>query len=107
MASTSSHNKDAISIKVDISGKGGSNTVDLNNISSSMTIGALKAKLRVQPNARFGRLDQFENWDNRCTLSDYFVKSGESFECVVQCVIEDGQSTFDDYNEWLAAYKQQ
>lgn len=103
----SSSGTGSISIKVEIPSKGNNRTVDLNNLSSSTTIGDLKAKLNVQPNSHFGRSDQFENWDNRRTLSDYFVQSGESFQCVIQCSVEDGQASFDDYNEWLTAYKNQ
>lgn len=62
-------------------------------------------KLSVRPNSRFGRLNQFENWDNRRPLSDYFVKNGEQFICVIQCVIEDGQPNVDDYDQWLLANK--
>lgn len=107
MASTSSSGNDLISITVEMSSKGRNTTVDLNDITSSMTIGELKTKLNVRPNSRFGRLNQFENWDNRRSLSDYFVKNSESFQCVKQCTMEDGQPSFDDYNEWLLAYKNQ
>ena len=68
---------------------------------------SLKKQLKVAENSRFGRLNQFENWDNRRTLDDYFVKNNEQFMCVTQCVIEEGQPNCDDYNEWLAAYKNQ
>lgn len=107
MASTSSSGSNLINITVEIPAKGGNTKVNLNNIPLSMTIGELKTKLKVRPNARFGRLNQFENWDNRRPLSDYFVKNGESFQCVVQCIVEDEQQSFDDYNEWLLAYKNQ
>ncbi|CAF1283910.1 unnamed protein product [Rotaria sp. Silwood1] len=103
MASISSSGTDLISITVQISSKGSDATVDLNNIPSSMTIGELKTKLNVRPNSRFGRLNQFENWDNQRPLSDYFVKNGESFDCVIQSVIEDEQRSSDDYDEWLLA----
>ncbi|CAF2569733.1 unnamed protein product [Rotaria sp. Silwood2] len=102
MASTSS-DAALVNITVELSSQGGNNKVNLNGIPLSLTVGELKTKLQVPPNSRFGRLDQFENWDNRRSLSDYFIKNGEQFQCVIQCVIEDGQSSFDDYNEWLAA----
>ncbi|CAF3750597.1 unnamed protein product [Rotaria sp. Silwood1] len=86
-----------------MSSKGSDTTVDLNNIPLSMTVGELKTKLNVGPNSRFGRLNQFENWDNRRSLSDYFVETGESFDCVIQSVMEDAQRSFDDYDEWLLA----
>ena len=95
----------SISIKVDVSSKGSNATVELNNLPPTITIGDLKAKLKVQSNAHFGRLNQFENWDNRRSLSDYFVKNGEPFQCVIQCMMEDGQPTFDDYDECLSANK--
>jgi hypothetical protein len=107
MTSTSSPDADLISIKVEVSSKGGSNTVDLNNIPSSITVGELKTKLNVRPNSRFGRVDKFENWDNRRPLSDYFVKNGEQFMCVIQCVIVESQPSFDDYDEWLSTLKNQ
>ncbi|CAF1035582.1 unnamed protein product [Rotaria sordida] len=103
MASTSSSDNALINIIVEISSKGSEKKINLNDIPLSITVGELKKQLKVQPNARFGRLDQFESWDNRRTLSDYFVKNGESFMCVIQCTIEEGQSSFDDYNEWLLA----
>ena len=106
MASTSSFpDQDSVSIMVELSSKGGDNKINLNNIPLSITVGELKNKLNVPANARFGRVNQFESWDNRRTLSDYFVKNGESFTCVLQCVVEEGQSNFDDYNEWLSANK--
>jgi len=107
MTSTSSSGTDLISIKVEVSSMGGSNIVDLNTIPPSTTIGELKTKLNVQPNSRFGRLQKFENWDNRRPLSDYFVKNDEQFMCVIQCVMTEGQPTFDDYDQWLSAYKSQ
>ncbi|CAF3228024.1 unnamed protein product [Rotaria sp. Silwood2] len=106
MASTSSSGTALIDIKVELPSKGSNNTVDLNKIPLSLTVGELKTKLNVPPNSRFGRSDQFENWDNRRPLSDYFVKNGELFQCVRQCAIEEGQSFFDDYNEWLLANKE-
>lgn len=103
MASTPPSGTGLINIKVEISAMRANSTVELKEISSSMTIGEIKKKLNVQPNSRFGRANEFENWDNRRPLSDYFVENGESFQCVTQCVVEDGQSSFDDYNEWLSA----
>ena len=103
MASTSSSGTDLISITVQISSKGSDTTVDLNNIPLSMTIGELKTKLNVRPNSHVGRLNRFENWDNRRPLSDYFVENGESFDCVIQSNLEDKQRSFDDYDEWLLA----
>jgi len=107
MTSTSSSGTDLINITVEVSSMGGSKIVDLNNISPSITIDELKTKLNVQPNSRFGRLQNFENWDNRRSLSDYFVKNNEQFMCVIQCVMTEGQPTFDDYDEWLSTYKSQ
>ncbi|CAF3546091.1 unnamed protein product [Rotaria sp. Silwood1] len=61
-----------------------------------MTIGELKTKLSVRPNSRFGRLNQFENWDNQRPLSDYFVKNGtvptidlasRYNDCCVACIL--------------------
>lgn len=101
----SSSGNDLINLTVEISAKGGNKKVVLNNIPSTTTVGELKIQLEVRPNSRFGRSDKFENWDNRRSLSDYFVKNGESFMCVIQCMMEDGQSEFDDYNEWLSANK--
>jgi hypothetical protein len=105
MASTSSPGSGLISITVEVSSQGGNKTFALDNIPSSMSVGELKTQLKVRPNSRFGRLNKFENWDNRRPLSDYFVKSGEQFMCVIQCVIEEGQHSFDDYNEWLSTNK--
>ncbi|UJR29778.1 hypothetical protein I4U23_017325 [Adineta vaga] len=105
MASKSTSTSDPISITVSVSTKGGDKETTLNNISLSTTVGEVKSKLNVKPNSRFGRSNQFENWDNRRPLSDYFVKNGESFDCVIQCNMEEGQSAFDDYNEWLSANK--
>lgn len=98
---------DLNTIVVEISSQMGTKKVVLNNISPSTTIGQLKTQLNVRPNSRFGRQQQFENWDNRRSLADYFVRNGEVFSCVIQCIIEDGQSHFDDYQEWLAANKTQ
>ncbi|CAF3628218.1 unnamed protein product [Rotaria sp. Silwood1] len=105
MASTSSSNTALINIIVEVSAKGSDNNINLNNIPTSLTVGELKKQLNVPLNSRFGRLNEFENWDNRRPLSDYFVKNGESFMCVKQCVIEEEQSSFDDYNEWLSTNK--
>lgn len=107
MSSTSSADSDLTNITVEVSSSGGNKNIVLNNIPSSTTVGELKTQLKVRPNSRFGRSDQFENWDNRRSLSDYFVQNGESFQCVVQCAMEEGQSKFDDYNEWLSANKKQ
>jgi hypothetical protein len=107
MAATSTSDTDLISITVEISSKGGGNNVELNNIPLSTTIGELKTKLKVRPNSRFGRVEKFENWDNRRPLSDYFVQNGEQFMCVIQCAIVEGQPEFDDYDEWLSANKSQ
>ena len=92
-------------LTVEISSRGGGQQIVLNDISPSTTIGQLKTQLNVAENARFGRQDKYENWDNRRPLSDYFVKSDEIFTCVIQCVRENGQSKFDDYEEWLAENK--
>jgi hypothetical protein len=105
MASKSNSGNGLISITVTISAKGGGNKIPVDNIPSSTTIGDLKKKIKVQPNARLGRSNKFENWDNKRPLSDYFVKDGEIFDCVTQCMMEDGQPEYDDYNEWLAANK--
>jgi hypothetical protein len=105
MASTSSPDSDQISITVEVSSQGGNKNVVLNNIPLSISVGELKTQLKVRPNSRFGRFNEYGNWDNRRPLSDYFVKNGESFQCVIQCIIEEGQSSFDDYNQWLAANK--
>ncbi len=107
MAATSTSNTDLISIKVEVSSRGGETKVELNDIPSSTTIDELKTKIKVRPNSRFGRVDKFENWDNRRSLSDYFVKNGEQFMCVIQCTIVEGQPDFDDYDEWLSTYKSQ
>ena len=107
MAATSTSNTDRISITVDVSSRGGENKVELKDIPLSTTIGDLKTQLNVRPNSRFGRVDQFENWDNRRPLSDYFVKNGENYMCVIQCTMVDGQPDFDDYNEWLSNNKSQ
>ena len=80
---------------------GGGQEIELADIRLSTTVGELKKKLSVPPNTRCGRSNQFENWDNRRTLADYFVKDGEHLVCVVQCVREDGQSHYDNYDEWL------
>lgn len=98
MASTS-----LVNITVQVSAMRDNTTIKLNNISTSMTIGDLKNQLKVQPNSRLGRSGQFENWDNRRSLADYFVENDESFDCVVQCVVDNGQPSCDDYNEWLLA----
>ncbi len=105
MASKSTPTSDSVSITVAVSAKGGNNQVTLDNIPLSTTVGELKTKLKVRPNSRLGRSNQFENWDNQRSLSDYFVQNGESFDCVIQCTMEDGQSSFDDYNTWLSANK--
>ena len=105
MSSKSVVNTGVISITVEQSAKGGNTDTILNDISPSMTVGELKKKLNVEANSRFGRKDQFEDWDNRRPLSDYFVKNGELFQCVIQCMMEEGQSSFDDYDQWLAQYK--
>lgn len=105
MSSTSASGTDLINITVEISAMGGNKEVNLSDIPKSMTIGELKTKLSVRPNSRFGRLNRFENWDNQRPLSDYFVKNGEQFTCVIQCIIEDGQQSVDDYNQWLLANK--
>ncbi len=81
--------------------------IDLNDIPASITIGELKTKLKVQPNSRFGRLNEYENWDNRRSLSDYLVKNGEQLMCVIQCIRTEGQPDFDDYDQWLSTYKSQ
>lgn len=94
-----------ISIKVEVSSRGGNKIVEVNNISSSTTVGELKTKLNVQPNSRLGRLEKFENWDNQRSLDDYFLKNGEQLSCVIQCAIQEGQPSFDDYDEWLSANK--
>ncbi|CAF1036453.1 unnamed protein product [Rotaria sordida] len=91
-----------ISITVEISPNDGQNEVTLANIPLCMTIGDLKQKLNVEPNSRLGRPHEFENWDNRRQLSDYFVKDYEQLVCVLQCIKEDGQSSCDDYDQWLA-----
>jgi len=103
MASASSSGANSISMTVEVSAKGSDKKVQLNNIPLSTTVGEVKTKLNVRPNSRFGRVNEFENWDNRRPLSDYFVQDGEQFMCVKQCTMEEGQSSFDDYNEWLSA----
>ena len=105
MASTSSSGTDLISITVEVSAMRSNTQVDLKGIPLSTTVGELKTKLNVRPKSRFGRVDKFENWDNRRSLSDYFVENGESFMCVIQCVMSEGQPSFDDYDEWLSANK--
>ncbi|CAF3524673.1 unnamed protein product [Rotaria sp. Silwood1] len=90
-----------ISVTVEISLNEGQNEVTLANIPLSMTIGDLKQKLHVEPNSHLGRPHQSENWDNRRQLSDYFVKDHEQLVCVVQSIKEDGQSSCDDYDQWL------
>jgi len=107
MTSTSSSSVDLISIQVEVSSSGGNNMIDLNNIPSSTTVGELKTKLNVRPNSRFGRLNEYGNWDNRRPLSDYFVRNGEQFMCVIQCVMTEGQPDFDDYKQWLSSYNSQ
>lgn len=102
MASTSSN---SVNMTIEVAAMRNNTKVELNSIPLTMTIGEVKKKLNVQPNARFGRLNEFENWDNRRPLSDYFVKNGEEFSCVVQCVMEDGQPSCDDYDEWLSTKK--
>lgn len=92
-------------IQVEIQMKGGNKIITVEDAQSSLTIGQLKEKISVRPNTRCGRPDQYENWDNRRTLSDYFVKEGERLICVVQCVREEGQSSFDNYDEWLQNYQ--
>ena len=103
MSGASSSDPNLVSIKVEISAMGGARKVNLSNIPLSMTIGELKSRLNVRPNSRFGRSNECENWDNRRTFSDYFVKNEEQFMCVIQCVVEDGQSHVDDYDQWLLA----
>lgn len=103
MSGASSSDTNLVSIKVEISAMGGMRKVNLSNIPLSMTIGELKSRLNVRPNSRFGRSNKYENWDNRRTLSDYFVKNEEQFMCVIQCMVEDGQSDVDDYDQWLLA----
>jgi len=105
MTSASSSESNLINITVEVSAKGGNNKIDLTNIPLSMTVGELKTKLNVRPNSRFGRLNEFEDWDNRRSLSDYFVKNDEQFTCVIQCVMAEGQPSCDDYNEWLKTNK--
>lgn len=96
-----SPSNDLISITVEMSGKQFCEKVVLDNISLLTTVGELKEKLNMRPNARFGRFQMFENWDNRRPLTDYFVQNGESFICVIQCSVETRQRLFDDYNQWL------
>lgn len=95
-----------VSISVEFAAKGGSRTVNLDNLSTSTTIGEVKNQLGVAANSRFGRQNQFESWDNRRTLADYFVANGEKFDCVIQCMIQEGQPDCDNYEEWLAAHRQ-
>ena len=107
MSSTPASGNESVNITVEVSAKGGDRMVDLNSIPLSTTIGELKTKLQVRPNSRFGRLQEYGDWDNRRPLSDYFVKNGEKFDCVIQCVMTEGQPSFDDYEQWLSAYKSQ
>ena len=95
-----------ISVTVELSGKGGNNKIILDNLPVSTTVGELKKQLKTEANARLGRANKFENWDNRRSLSDYFVGNGEQLNCVIQCSKEDGQSSFDDYDESLASRQQ-
>ncbi|CAF1136283.1 unnamed protein product [Didymodactylos carnosus] len=99
---SSESQSDLISIAVTTSSKGGDRTVAVKNIPLSITVGELKTKLTVAETSRLGRLHEFENWDNRRPLSDYFVKDQENLGCVLQCSVEDGQSSYDDYDLWLA-----
>ena len=104
---TSSAAAGKISVTVELSSQGGNNKITLDNLPLSTTIGGLKKQLKTEANARLGRANEFENWDNRRSLSDYFVGNGEQLTCVIQCSKEDGQSSFDDYDEWLATRQQQ
>ena len=74
----------------------------LTDLPLTTTIGQLKQKLNTDANAHVGRAGKFENWDNRHTLADYRVKDNETLDCVVQCSKEEGQTSFDDYNQWAA-----
>lgn len=103
MTDASSSDTNLVNVKVEISAMRGATTVNLSKIPLSMTIGELKTKLNVRPNSRFGRSNKYENWDNRRTLADYFVKDEEMFSCVVQCMMDDGQPDADDYDQWLLA----
>ena len=92
-------------LQVEIQMQMGNRVVTLDDAQSSMTIGQLKEKLSVRSNTRCGRENQYENWDNRRTLADYFVKENERLVCVVQCVREEGQSSYDNYDQWLKNYQ--
>jgi len=91
-----------ISITVELSSVHGQDEITLANLELSMTIGQLKQKLNVEPNSRLGRPNESENWDNRRQLCDYFVKDYEQLVCVLQDIKEARQSSFDDYDQWLA-----
>ena len=96
-----------ISVTVEQSWKGGNTKTTVDNLPLSTTVGELKKRLKTEANGRLGRTGEFESWDNRRSLADYMVKTGEQLECVVQCVREVGQSSFDDYDQWLANRQQQ
>lgn len=91
-----------ISVTVEISSLNGPNEITLANIPQCMTVGDLKLKLHVDPNSRLGRPNEFENWDNRRQVSDYFVRDHEQLVCVLQCAKENEQTSCDDYDQWLA-----
>jgi hypothetical protein len=91
-----------ITVTVELSSTGGRNEITLANIPLSMPIGQLKQKLNVEPNSHLGRPNELENWDNRRQLSDYLVKDFEQLVCVKQSIKEGGQTSFDDYDQWLA-----
>lgn len=92
---------ETVQIRVKILSMGANRENDLDDIPVSTTIGELKEKLGLRPNTHCGREGQAENWDNRRTLADYSVRDGDQLACIVQCVVQDGQGSHDDYNEWL------